>query len=562
MTETLELNYSLAELPSAQHRAGLAGLNLMTQYLHNKPLPDDSNTKEAKIEFEVEDYSARLACNFEGLKQLFDLTYAAFEEERSTDKRINKFTSTEEIEITDKKGKPKLVTRYFYSVVVPDGAFLLDLDPSHEGKKGLWIKLWRDMVWESIRGIPSTRKPYENRLQKSEYLKDIKSVWEELLKARHIHQSSSYYVGAMASTSESVKMYDSPQYQLLLHFWPFVTQVYCPTVYENKKDSSKGTRKIKGYALAIPDVSNLSDFCELYPDMLLKRSTDKHGYRPREALIDIPEEGALEMLRLLRDRTSRSLKSAEIVDYVSGIELIHLEKVGNSLKIRSSSYIEPRDEQIDRYSEICSRDGGYWCPWFRKQRLLNLLASSNDSDVNPWTDFDSLLCSIPRSWIDNPYFSHDARTLLEFDSRTKKIISEEKDKMLASKTTNEKSSPRSYIEIVYSVCQNYVSKKMKAKYDLDWASCKHDDRLKNNYNAKKEKVVNEAFLAVRARTENQAFIDYFVSTLYPFTSKSEFSHFASRLFESTDEIRALTLLALSSQFPFKESKEKKGEKDS
>lgn len=33
----LELTYQLAELPSAQHRAGLAGLVLMVQYLHRQP---------------------------------------------------------------------------------------------------------------------------------------------------------------------------------------------------------------------------------------------------------------------------------------------------------------------------------------------------------------------------------------------------------------------------------------------------------------------------------------------------------------------------------------------
>ena len=32
--EVLELDYSLAELPSSQHRAGLAGLVLMVQWLN------------------------------------------------------------------------------------------------------------------------------------------------------------------------------------------------------------------------------------------------------------------------------------------------------------------------------------------------------------------------------------------------------------------------------------------------------------------------------------------------------------------------------------------------
>jgi CRISPR-associated protein Cmx8 len=54
---------------------------------------------------------------------------------------------------------------------------------------------------------------------------------------------------------------------------------------------------------------------------------------------------------------------------------------------------------------------------------------------------------------------------------------------------------------------------------------------------------------VRSRTEKQAFIDYFVSTLYPFVKENEFVEFANTLFNKFDEIRPLTLLALSSQYP-------------
>jgi len=36
-SELLELDYSLAELPSAQHRAGLAGLVMMVRWLERAP---------------------------------------------------------------------------------------------------------------------------------------------------------------------------------------------------------------------------------------------------------------------------------------------------------------------------------------------------------------------------------------------------------------------------------------------------------------------------------------------------------------------------------------------
>ena len=68
-------------------------------------------------------------------------------------------------------------------------------------------------------------------------------------------------------------------------------------------------------------------------------------------------------------------------------------------------------------------------------------------------------------------------------------------------------------------------------------------------------MVNEAFLAISSRTEKQAFIDYFVSTLYPHVRDGEFVDFAQKLFQDTDEIRSLTLLALSSQYPIKRQSE-------
>ncbi|MEM9544289.1 MAG: type I-MYXAN CRISPR-associated protein Cmx8, partial [Cyanobacteria bacterium P01_E01_bin.42] len=73
-----------------------------------------------------------------------------------------------------------------------------------------------------------------------------------------------------------------------------------------------------------------------------------------------------------------------------------------------------------------------------------------------------------------------------------------------------------------------------------------------------------AFLAVRSRTEKQVFIDYFVSSLYPFVKEKEFAQFAKELFDDNEwkKIRALTLLALTSQFPSGKSSEEKTEESS
>jgi CRISPR-associated protein Cmx8 len=549
----IELDYKLAELPSAQHRAGLAGLVLMIRELRQQPWFFER--ENPVIEFlKISEYSATLKVNLEGLKALFDLTYKASKEERATETKIKKYDRIEEKEVQDQKGKTKLKKHYIYSVVVPNGAFLPIWDKSSdEEDKGLWIKLWRDMLWNIIRGVPATRNSFNNRCEKQNYSEDAEKLWQELKNPdKQVGQSGNYFLGAMASNADNIPTKDLVKYQFLLHFWVFVAQVYCPMTLD--KD---GKREFSGYAIAVPDIANLVDFCDEFQGVLEARDSQKFGYLPREAVIDIPEEGALDLLRLLQQRISRKTGSQTLEDLILGVELIHAEKVGNNIKIRSISYVEPIISQVDRYTEI---QNAYWCPWFRKQRLLNLLNSQPESnlpnallnEIPGWIGFDAVLSRIPRKWLLDPYFSHDARELFNI-----KVFQNQGEKKMSSKI-------REYPKIIYKVCQSYVLGKLDSKYNVKWDKekkkyidtqtkqviAKQDDGDKYKY-----KIANEAFLAVRSRTENQVFIDYFVSTLYPYVREEEFAEFASKLFNQTDEIRALTLLALASQFPSGKSSE-------
>ncbi|NBD33546.1 MAG: type I-MYXAN CRISPR-associated protein Cmx8 [Cyanobacteria bacterium] len=537
MSEILELNYKLAELPSAQHRAGLAGLVLMVRELQLKSWFEE--WENAVIAIEEKEYGATLRFNLEGLKALFDLTYESFAEERSTTTKIKKYDRFEEIEVTDKKGKTKTEKRYYYSVVIPYGAFLAKWDNSNEEERqGLWVKLWRDMLWNIIRGVPATRNPYNYRCNGKTYSKDAESVWKDLnTPEKATGQSGNYFLGAMASNADNVPTKDVIRYQFLLHFWVFVTQVYRPATLN--KD---GKREFSSYVLVIPDVSSLIDFCDEFQWVLQDRKSEKFGYLPREAVIDIPEEGALDLLQLIRQRLSRKVGSQSLEDLILGAEVIHAEKSGKAIKIQSISYVVPIAQQIDRYAEI---QDAYWCPWFRKQRLINLLHSQpNSEEIPAWNEFDALLSRIPRKWLEDPYFSHDARVIFEQEGEIKM-----------------KSEIRGYAEIVYRICQNYVLSKLDSKYELKWQECQGKPHKEQEYNDKKGKVANEAFLAVRSRNEAKAFIDYFASTLYPYVRKNEFADFAEKLFNEPDEIRSLTLLALSSQFSSTKKSKQEPEKE-
>ena len=557
----IELKYNLAELPSAQHRAGLAGLVLMTRELRQQPWFFERDNPVVEF-IKITEYSATLKLNLEGLKALFDLAYKASKEERTTETKIKKYDRIEKFEVQDKKGKTKLKQRYIYSVVVPHGAFLPVWDQSSEEEdKGLWIKLWRDMLWNIIRGVPATRNSFNNRCDGNVYSQDAEKLWQELNNPeKQVGQSGNYFLGAMASNAENIPTKDIVKYQFLLHFWVFVAQVYCPMTLD--KD---GKREFSGYAIAAPDVANLVDFCDEFQWVLEARESQKFGYLPREAVIDIPEEGALDFLRLLKQRISHKTGSQTLEDLILGVELIHAQKVGNNVKIRSISYVEPLMSQVDRYEEI---QKAYWCPWFRKQRILNLLHSKPKSDepnaplkeIPGWTGFDEVLSRIPRKWLLDPYFSHDARELFNIEGEIKM-----------------KKDVRKEADIVYKVCQSYVLGKLKTKYNMVLIEVQDNQKSEQkkyipqesgkdisweDLNDKKYKIANEAFLAVRSRTENKAFIDYFVSTFHPYIRKEEFVEFTDKLFNQTDEIRALTLLAISSQFPSTKNSEENNNSES
>ena len=534
----IELCYQLAELPSCQHRAGLAGLVLMVQELFKQPGFEDRGNLILELS-DLDQHGVKLTINWEGIKSLFDFTYQSFKEERSTSTKIKDYERIEEVTI-EKQGKTALQKMYYYSVTTPQGAFLSYWDNSDsEGNQGLWIKLWRDMLWNVVRGIPTTRNPFEDRCDGKSSTKDSEEIWKDLNQPNKIaQQKGNYHLAAASKTADNIPTQDLARYQFLLHFAPFIFQIYRPSTIN--KD---GNREFSSYAIVVPDIANLERFTEEFPQLLKQRDNAKSGYLPREAVIDLVKEGALDVF-ILQDRLARATGEKNMRKSILGAEVFHAEKAGNSIKFQLIGYVEPVLKMTDRYAQI---KDNYWCPWFRKQRLLNLFNSYLDlnysegelKEIPPWNGFDSVLSRIPRKWLENTYFSHDAHQLFRQEIL---LISGENSMITQSSTTRE------YARIVYDVCQTYILRKLESKYSLKWSECKDDKNKIKEYNEKKTKVANEAFLAVRSRSESQSFIDYFVSTLYPFIRRDEFIQFADSLFNKTDEIRSLTLLALSSQF--------------
>ena len=137
----ITLSYSLFDLPSAQHKAGLAGLLLLIDSLRQRgtgPLPEVLNLSATSVQLTFSEAS---------MQTVFDDLYdAAWVETRQKSKRTGKKkpkrAETEENR-DEESGKVKKQKFYVYDEVEPKVLFLEHHYPGDE--KG-WLKLWRDML--------------------------------------------------------------------------------------------------------------------------------------------------------------------------------------------------------------------------------------------------------------------------------------------------------------------------------------------------------------------------------------------------------------------------------
>jgi len=525
----LEVNYRLSELPSSQHRAGLAGLVLMIRWLDEHPEKKRGTLKVVNLEAT----SARILIDADGVAALFDEVYAATTGEtavktpykNSKTKEVKPPLRVEEREVKDKKGKSKVQKTYIYPVVIPRGAFQPAWDPSTtDGVNGLWVKLWRDAIWSIFRGVPATRKPYQDRAEKLK-TKDAKDAWKDLLKGgAGVELPSTYFLGAQAQTAESVSFRDRASNRFLLHFWHFAAAINVPTAVDNDGKSS-----FHGHAFIVPDICDLEEYVQTYPQVLRDRDAEAAAYLPRAAIIDLPAEGGLEMLRVLRARLAQREGARDTADLVQGMDVFHAAKEGNNVRILGVTRVEPEEKMIDAYTQF---KGAYKSPVFRRHRLLNLLQGQAW-----WTGFGAL-CATTTSKLtfENRQFRHDARQAL---TKTEMTMTDAQSTHTGQTKTIE--------EVVYGMVRAYLRRKLASKYELTWDEAKKTDESKDVYSKKREKLAREAFLAVRSRT-GADFVEYFTATICSVPQRmNEEAYLAvsKALVQECERIRTLSLLALS-----------------
>lgn len=558
----LPLDYNLAELPTSQHRAGLAGLVLMVQWLK------DQKKIEGVCELtRLDDQGATLRIDEPGLKCLFAETYDFREGEQESEKVRTRAKSKEDIppkrmidkEVIDKNGEKKTVPIYIYPTYIPKGAFLVSYDATADNAgKGIWVNLWRDFVWSVIRKKDPSRGIYRD---KSTSAKEAVKVWREITSEASSFEneppdlSGTDLIGARAYNAEQVSFKDKAKQKLLLNFWAFTSQIYIPETTVIDGTTKRPKPKQVGYVVAIPEVARLETFCRVLPNAIRNnRGIELKGFRPRDSVIDIPAEGALDFFLKLSDRVNVSEGARGTSRTVTAIDVIHIDPSGNDVSIMGTARIEPESFNADEYERVRHN---LWNHEFRKQRILNILNGSK------WHEgFDKLLSRLPfKLGFDGEHFSHDARESFNSevrDLKKEKRMNDTKDKPFADQDADKVGNamqadkePQSVAALVYQAVGRYLDRKLKAKRKFDYRDVQKGAVDKDEYSKERRALAIDAFYSVKSRTENADFIEYFANTLCSVSqnpmSEAEYVSLAKALHDDPGEVRTLTMLALSAR---------------
>jgi CRISPR-associated protein Cmx8 len=552
--ECIILEYNLYDLPTAQHKAGLAGLVLFIRLMNRRGVADPPQV------LRLDGVTAHIQVSERNLQALFDDLYDAieFEEESKTKWQKKTPKRIEEVVAQAEKGKSKTEKRYYYDVVRPKGAFLEALFPDGDG---LWLKLWRDMLWETFRGVPKTRRVYEERVS-SQHSSQIGKTWKALVKAEGYLPkgktktesiASSLFVGAQNVNAERVPFQGIVQQNLLLHFSTLVSLIFAPRVV-----SADGKTSYSGYVLAIPEPADLEVFLEEVDTLLRSLDTDSTVYRPKAALIDFPEEGGLEYLYHLG---KHRVEEHELAFSVSAVELYYMEKRGNNIKTLAADRVLPDPGILDEYNplrEACRN------PLYKTRRLRNLLRglpwyAGMESTFNqyPWEFFVHSAEKTPRRI---PFFGRDVRR--EVKARKKDLEAMGGDGIMSDEDRDDKLALR-----IYQLIRSYVNYKTEEKSGEKYQDFKnHKDESGNvlyprKYREARSKVCSDAFLAMRSRRD-QDFIEYFtgsICSVSQFLPEQDYLNVSHALIAQWDKVKTLSMLALSAHSYLSEPRQQKGE---
>ena len=506
--ESVLVQWSLPDLPTAQHKAGLAGLfvyvSKMPKFIQNAPFPVVESVSPLELSIRFTQAS---------LTTLMDSVYAGEEHLVEDRKKWSGRTPVGQKTVTEEENdQQKQVKIFLYKLVRPK-AELIAYWLGGDGED-LWVKLWRDAVRGVLRAGGNTEKIYEftpKQESPTEKSGDLKELWNGLVAAARkrrgaVKTPTSMFIGAETKSAERVDFKGEVQHNLLLHFWPFVSPVFVPKALQREKGQWKS--KDRGFVMAVPEVGNLTEFASVI-DVHWRRvqntDNDGSGYRPRQARIDTAVEGGMAFLHSLAIDQLENMDDGDFFDAVPQVELYHLEKRGNSVRMLTAESVRLSVGTLRKFDRIRSRS--------RLNILFKRLLLCNLLDGLLWhaRATDTLFSRFPVELFirsaKSPGFAQN------FGLSAREQFRNER---------NEMSDQINIASKVYDMVGEFVAQRaekrsgfkrdeLPKKEDgkIDWSS---PSEKTNRYLEAREKVATDAFLAIRGRNPDE-FVDYFIGSI-------------------------------------------------
>jgi CRISPR-associated protein Cmx8 len=530
---SLRLDYDLLDLPTAQHKAGLAGL-----LLHLRSLEQRGVQGGPEIEH-LEHFSASIRITQDSLQLLFDDLFDASVEQVQSKTKYQGKQPLDEIHVTVKRdGKEVQEKRFIYEEVRPRGALM-----EHwlkDGKTDPWLKLWQSMLWSVLRAQPKTRGDYQTR-SAGGHVGLVAKLWQALAKAEKQRPKGTFvtesiagsvFIGAQDKNAERVTFVGRVEHNLLLYFWQWAAPIFVPRTI----DLHKGTWDYRGFLIVIPEIADLLEFTDDMEHHWRDLDTSLSGYRPTESLIDLPEEGGLEFLHhLARHRVDQ----AELLRSVHALELYHQEKQGNNVRQLAAERLLASPRILHEYQEV--RGDRRKHPLFKRLQIRNLVRGA------PWFQgAEDLFARYPLEYFihrtETPhgrFFGTDVRRV--FKQNIQDL--ERKEKHMQPSSTDE-----ALQRLIYNLIRNYVDKRTRDRAGIpDKKFDELSDGDKKKYRETKPKVASTAFLALRGRRD-QDIAEYVTGTLCSvgfFQKEDDFLLLGDQLIRDPEKLKNLAMLALS-----------------
>lgn len=538
-TEEVTVYYDLFDLPTAQHKAGLAGLLMMLKSMQQrgmKPLPEL---------LDLSPTGATILLSQKRLQVLFDDLFDAEYVEKQVKREWPDATFKEAVEVMN-EGTGDLETRFVYEVLQPKGLFL---GSYFSDNAQAWIELWRSMVWNVLRSQPTARKVYKERScgQPSRIAEDVfTSFKKEIKQAKKGKKacepiSGSVFIGAQNRNAENVPFTGLPSENFLLHFWHIVTLIFVPRMFSlerGKENTERIQWQDKGYVLVIPEVSHLKTFVQILPFVFDNLETKSFGRWPNRSIIHQVKEGGLEYFYYLDCH-------CEVISCVHAVEMYHMHKQGHNVRVLDAEQLCPEKKVLKKYEQARKKQKN---PIFNRFYVQNLLYGSpwyqKASDIMASYPVELMVYIRTKTPANMPFFSVDA--VREFFAIERVVHSG-----TGEKVNDEERQQNLFSLEVYNIINQYVRRMAERKTRISFRNLQKNNRGKIHYPASYRKAVEKIcirlFLALQKR-RGLDLAEYFISTfcLSPqYFSKEDVSLFSQSLACEQDEVKSLALLAVA-----------------